>query len=51
MVKEKYLKSDVQVEESNGSLFSKFILFLDSTHLYDTQTLRLGWQGLHTQRL
>lgn len=52
LVNEKeYLKPYVEVEEADGSLFSKLILFLDSSHLYNTQTLWLGWKGLHTQRL
>lgn len=51
MKENEYLKSYVEVEEANGSLFSKFILFLDPSHLNNTQTLWLGWQGLHTQRL
>lgn len=46
-----HLKTDVEVEEANGSLFSKFILFLYPSHLNDTQALRLSWQGLHAQRL
>lgn len=46
-----YLEPYVEVEEADGSLFSEFILFLHSSHLNNTQTLRLGWQGLHTQRL
>ena len=46
-----YLKPYVEVKEADGSLFSKFILFLDPSHLNNTQTLWLGWQGLHTQRL
>ena len=49
--KKEYLKPYVEVEEADCSLFSKFILFLDPSHLNDTQALWLGWQGLHTQRL
>jgi len=40
LVKEnEYLKSYVEVEEANGSLFSKFILFLDPSHLNNTDSL------------
>lgn len=38
-----YLKPYVEVEKADCSLFPKFILFLDPSHLYDTQTLGLGW--------
>lgn len=50
-IKKKNLKADVEVEEANGSLFSKFILFLHPPHLNNTQTLWLSWKGLHTQWL
>lgn len=46
-----YLKTDVEVKEANGSLFSKFILFLYPSHLNDAQALGLSWKSLHAQRL
>lgn len=46
-----YLKTNVKVKEANGSLFSKFILFLYPSHFNDTQTLWLSWKGLHAQWL
>lgn len=49
--KKEHLKTNVKVKEADGSLFSKVILFLNPSHLDNTQTLWLGWKSLHTQWL
>lgn len=46
-----YLESNVEVQEADGALFPEFILFLNATHLHDTQALWLSWESLHAQRL